>query len=190
MAANTATSCGTTCENLVACEVEQGCRAGTCEPSGLAEFSIPFTAAGQTQRYGASHSTAVVNLTNDIVNVRLYAPGATGGSINIYLNGQNGVGPGVILALSTLSSGWQTIAIPVGGINGNFDPVAVRQVTFDVMSGDTGPWTNPTLIYVDRIWSDNLNLNDRFVSQVTPPGVISGATAVSGATLAWRNIRP
>jgi hypothetical protein len=58
---------------------------------------------------------------------------------------------------------------------------------FDVSSGTTGPWLNPTVVYVDRIWSNNRRLDDRFTdTSPTPPMVMStnASTRLDGSTLA------
>jgi hypothetical protein len=187
---DTTASCGTTCADVVDCELGASCTSGACDPIGLAVLSIPFTAAGQTQRYGAAHATSAADLTNDTVHVRLFAPGATAGFVNIYLIDAMGpAGPGTIRDLTTLNSGWVTVSIPVGPAAGEWDPTFVRQVTLDVSSGTTGPWANPTVIYVDRVWSDNGLLNDRFPDAFTPM-VISSFTTVTGSTLAWTELLP
>ena len=188
---NTIASCGTTCANVAACEPGAACTASGCEAIGITVLTVPFTAANQTQRYGASHSTSAVDLTNDRVNVRLYAPGATAGSINVSLLDASGPpGASASRELTALNSGWVTVSIPVGPVAGDWDPSYIRQVLLDVSSGSTGPWANPTVVYVDRIWSDNGLLNDRFAADATPPMVMSGVTTVPGSTLTWTALLP
>ena len=187
---NTTASCGTTCQDVAACEAGADCTPTGCEAIGMAILTIPFTMAGETQRYGAAHATSAVDLTNDRVNVRVYAPGATAGLLNIYLIDAAGpAGPGIITNLTDLSSDWVTISIPVGPAAGEWDPSFVRQVTLDVSSGDNGPWATPTVVYVDRVWSDNGLLNDRFPDS-SGPMVISTFTTVAGSTLGWTEQLP
>jgi hypothetical protein len=185
---NTTASCGATCAEVADCELGAACTPSGCEATGLAVFTIPFTAAAQIQRYSAVHATERRDLTGDVLHVRLYAPGATAGSVTINLFDNAGP-PGVssVVDLTTLNSGWVTLSIPVPAATADWNPAETGNVNFDVSSGTTGPWANPTIIYVDRIWSNNHLRDDRFVGGINPPMQRSttASASLAGSTLDW-----
>jgi hypothetical protein len=194
---NTTASCGTNCGNVADCEVDDlgqaACTSTGCEPLGLAVLSVPFTAAGQAQRYSAVYpDPGQQNLLNDVVHLRLYAPGATGGSVNIVvLDGMGGPAVTRLVELSNLSDGWVTISIPMGPAEGDWDPSAIRAILLDTASGTTGPWTNPTILYVDRIWSDNRDVDDQFEDDTARLVMAtSGSAFLAGSSLDWIRTLP
>ena len=153
-------------------------------------LTVPFTTTGQDQRYADLFST-LPNLTNTTMRLRLYAPGATGGSITFYLNdADSSAGPGATVTLDTLSKGWTDISISVGGVVGAFDPSAVKQVTMEVISGSTVvAWTNPTVVYLDSVVTSNALVNDTFDTSA-PTMVRSSQQVVPNATLTWTSTVP
>ena len=156
--------CGTTCANVVACSPAQVCNSGVCGAAqGVVELSMPLTAADQGQRYADTFSNRP-NLTSATLTLRLYAPGATKGLLNLYVGDADFTGSsnGTQVQLSTLSSGWSDVVVSVGIAAGTYDPVNISQLNIEITTGGTGPWTNPTLIYIDRIWSSNGLVNDTF----------------------------
>jgi hypothetical protein len=149
---------------------------------------MPLTAADQGQRYADKFST-LPNLTGGTVTLRLYAPGATKGLLNLYVGDAafDSSSNGTQVPLSTLSSGWSDVVVSVGIAAGLYDPVNISQINIEITTGGTGPWTNPTLIYIDRIWSSNGLVNDtfdteaEFVSKI----VMSSNMKLAGSTMSW-----
>ncbi|MFZ5890858.1 MAG: hypothetical protein ACOY0T_07400 [Myxococcota bacterium] len=182
--------CATDCSNGVACATNQVCNAGVCgAPQGIVVFSVPLTAAAQIQRY-ADKFTPAVNLTNSIITVRMYAPGATNGVVNIYLSDADFSGSnGQLVELVTLNKGWTDVAVPVGGISGEFNPIQVTQVNLEVGAGNAGPWTNPTLVYVDSVRTSNALVNDTFDASIGNM-VRSQSVSITGSTLSWQTAMP
>jgi hypothetical protein len=180
-------TCGATCESSgLPCASNQVCNAGSCaDPQGLVMFSIPFTTAGQVQRYGNRFSP-YPDLTNSTLVMRVYVPGALGGSLFVYPTDATGSsqGPGVTVPLDTLSAGWVDIEIPIAETIGDFDPATVFQLTIEVSSGSTGPWLNPTVVYVDSIWSENGLPKDTFDANLGQM-IASTILTVAGSSLSW-----
>jgi len=181
-------NCGVTCAAAgVACNPDEVCASGLCGPaSGLVQMSIPFTASGQAQRYADVFSQP--DLTGSTVTVRMYAPGATNGSVSTFLvdGSSNSVfSPAVTTDFSILSAGWTDIVVPVPAAGGGFETTAVHQVTFDfTATSAAGPWENPTLVYIDRVWSSNGAVNDTF-DTTSGSTVASTRVVLTGSSFAW-----
>ncbi len=183
-------NCGTTCTNAVACTPSQVCNACACgAPQGLVVFSVPLTATGQKQRFADKFPTKP-NLTDGTLSVRLYAPGATSGEVNVYASDSDFTGGnGAVVGLNELSAGWVDVKVSIGGILGSFDPSIITQVNFEIGSTGTGPWLNPTIIYVDSAWSSNGAINDTFDTTLGNM-VGSSAMRIDGSTLIWASALP
>jgi hypothetical protein len=150
---------------------------------------VPLTTAETAQRFAAKLE-ALPDLTNSVLTLRLYAPGATGGQLNLYVSDADyTAGGGAFVALSSLSAKWTDVVLPIGGVSGTFDPQAIVQVNLEVRAGATGPWANPTVVYVDRIWSSNALVNDTFD---TTKGGFAASTqlVIAGSTLTWMDSMP
>ena len=121
------------------------------------------------------------------MTIRLYAPGATAGTIHIYaIDGDSSSGPGTTRNLSSFASGWVDVQLALGDVKDSFDPGTFRQVTFDVQSNSTSTWDAPVVIYIDHvIVSGAQGWNDLFTSSVTPPMVESTTAVVEDSTLEW-----
>ena len=155
----------------------------------MVAFTVPLTKSGQDQRYADTFSPAP-NLSSTTMTLRLYAPGATAGALVIYLSDANfTAGTGATVPFSDINQGWKDVSFNVGGVAGNFNPAQINQVTIEVTSGNTGPWTNPTIVYVDSILSSNLAVDDAFDSSMT--GIVKSSTlVVAGSTVAWHDSIP
>jgi hypothetical protein len=130
------------------------------------------------------------DLTNDTLTIRMYAPGATGGTARLYLGDTDYTfSVTTSVPLNTLAAKWVDVTINVGPVVGNFDPSALMQLNFDVVSDGAGPWANPTVIYVDGIWSSDGTVKD-FFDATFDPMVKSTQTVVAGSTLTWLSSVP
>lgn len=184
------TRCGSNCANGVTCSTNQVCNAGICgAPQGLVVLTVPLTASNQIQRY-ADKLLSLPDLSGSEIVLRVYAPGATGGTLAVYSQDKDYTSGGwESFSLATLSAGWSDIKLKVGNASGSFDPTSINQITLEVTSGSIGPWANPTVIYVDSIRSTNGVLNDTF--DATKSGFVSSSMQViEGATLDWVNALP
>lgn len=187
--------CGTDCtNNTVACDADKVCNAGACgAPQGLYAFTVHMTTGGQIQRYADKFvmTTTAPNLTNVNVMLRLYAPGATGGFINIYPSDSPNyhVTTGVQVLLKDLAKGWTDVLLPIHGIDGSFDPTAVAQVNLDISSGTDTSWAEPTTIYFDALWSADGKINDTFTT--TSANIVeSSVNKIDGSTWTWLDAMP
>jgi hypothetical protein len=126
------------------------------------------------------------------VTVRLYAPGATGGNLLCYFTDSTNFtsGGGTTVSLSALAAGWTDLVLQVGTPSGEYDPTSINQLTMEVTSENTaGPWTDPTVVYVDKIWSSNGTANDPFTTDLATMR-ISTQRVVAGATMTWSDTVP
>jgi hypothetical protein len=156
-------------------------------------MSVPFDPAGKSPAEGmrfAPKFPSLPNLTDDTLTVRLYAPGATGGTITFYTSDADfTAGATVQLPLSSLSSGWVDVKVAVGHLAGTYDPSVVTQLNIQIVAEGTPPYTSPTLVYVDAIWSNNGLVNDTFdasAGQFTK----SSLMVVSGSQYKWFDALP
>jgi hypothetical protein len=188
------TACTPACGGTaVDCDATNVCNLGTCgAPQGVVVFSVPRTAAGQNQRYGDFWGDSPRSLSGETVTVRLYAPGATGGNLLCYFTDSTNFtsGGGTTVSLSALAAGWTDLVLQVGTPSGEYDPTSINQLTMEVTSENTaGPWTDPTVVYVDKIWSSNGTANDPFTTDLATMR-ISTQRVVAGATMTWSDTVP
>ncbi|HEY3496300.1 MAG TPA: hypothetical protein VGK73_16485 [Polyangiaceae bacterium] len=182
--------CRTGCTGGSPCASDQVCNTGACTaPQGIVEFVVPFMVSNDIMRYG-NRFFGAPDLTNANVYVRIYAPGATGGNFVVYLTDATGSSPGMLyyFPLSSLAAGWTDLTIPAGGVNGIFDPISIFQITLEVRN-EAGPWTSPTVVYIDRIWSSNGKANNAYD---TDKGdfIPSSFETVDNAQLNWLDTMP
>ncbi len=183
-------ACSPDCVNAVACGPSQVCNSGACGAAqGLVVFSIPFTQTGQIQRY-ADKLPTLPSLTDATVTLRVYAPGATAGTLVVYISDvdftqlmQHN------FKLAQLSTGWTDIDVPAGTLTGAYDPSSVYQITLEFRADDSGPWANPTIMYLDGIWSSNGAFNDTFSASLS--NMIGSTMAIiQGSTMTWSDAMP
>lgn len=187
---NTLTLCGADCTTRAACTATQVCNATGCgAPQGIVQMSVPFTATAQSNRF-SNKFAMTPDLTDDKLTVRMYAPHATGGYISLYASdGDYTAGSVLNVPFSSLTERWIDINLNVGKVLGAFDPSTVNQLNFDIYTEGTGPWANPTLIYVESLWSSDGSVKEDFndtIGQFIP----STRMTVDGSTLTWLPAMP
>ena len=91
--------------------------------------------------------------------------------------------------MKLLSDGWTDIQIAVGGANGVFTPEVTRQVTIEVKAPDAGPWTYPTIVFIDSIRSLSGLIDHTFDADLGAM-VQSTTQVVEGSTMTWVNTVP
>jgi hypothetical protein len=187
---NSLTGCGTDCTNGVACPANQVCNAGQCVAAmGIVVLSVPFTAAGQVQRY-ADKFLAQPNLTDDTLIFRLYAPGATGGTFAAFITDLDfSYSEMHNFALTSMSAGWTDVSVPVGGVSGSFDPSIVYQVTIHIVADGDVSMAAPTVVYIDSIRTARGSVSDTFDTSF---GNVVGSQlqVVEGSKLTWLSAMP
>jgi len=142
----------------------------------------------QAQRYAYVFSP--MDLTKVTVVLRVYAPGATGGSLNVTpSDSSSSFGPQIEIPLKRLSAGWTDVELPMGSAVGAFNPKVTKQINLIVSSGKDSAWTNPTVVYLDSIRSIPALLNDTFDANVGLM-VKSNLMVVDGATYVWSDSVP
>ncbi|WP_437591608.1 hypothetical protein [Sorangium sp. So ce1000] len=162
--------------------------------SGCARLAVPFTAADTGTLFQFDFSP-VVDLTGATVTFRVKAQSATGGGVQTYV--QNGSAQGWVgvpwawTAFSTLKD-WTELTIDVDKAaaaaaaadpNTKFDKAKVQRIGIKVGAGDTGPWANPTIVYVDSITvtKSSRSSGDGGAGGATGEGGAGGATGEGGA---------
>lgn len=175
--------CTTGCAaTRVACDPAKVCNGGSCvAPAGVVILSTPLTDTAQAQRFA---DLLAPNLEGATLIIRAYAPGAMGGTLVTFLSDtMSGFSPTTISTdLTSLSQKWTDITIPIATL-GSFHANIVKQVNLEVHSS-TGPWLNPTIVYVDSIRTSNLVVNDTFDSGFGN-FVSSSLVTVTGSTIGW-----
>jgi len=95
--------------------------------------------------------------------------------------------PAFDVALSQLTSGFETISIPVPDATSSFDPTSILVTRIEVEAGANfgTSWQTPaTVVYIDSISTSDGRFNDTFDSG-SAPLQYSGSRAVSASTLTW-----
>ncbi|WP_437757763.1 hypothetical protein [Sorangium sp. So ce1389] len=137
-----------------------GSGGGTVEPgeqcSGCARLSVPLTGRRQATQFFIGFDEAI-DLTGATVTFRVKAHTGTSGGVQPFV--QNGDE----LFYANIGYTWNPIAdlgewteftIDVdaaAAASPFFNRTLVEVIGLQVTAGDTGPWTNPTVIYVDSI---------------------------------------
>ena len=168
----------------VACAPSEVCNDGSCvAPAGVAILSVPLTAAAQVQRF-ADLFIPLPDLEGATLTIRAYAPGATGGKLVIFASDSSSqFSPAVLeTELKSISQKWTDLTVQIAS-SGAFSATSARQINVE-LRGAVGPWSKPTVVYVDSIRTSNLAVNDTFDSSAGN-FVLSSFAAVSGSTIAW-----
>jgi hypothetical protein len=119
----------------VACPPLQVCNAGSCvAPQGLVALSVPLTAANTKHRFANVFPTPYPNLEGSAITVRVYAPGATGGFLEVgAVDGNSAFSPAVLqIELKTLKDKWTDITVPIVSLGG-FNAKLVKQINLEVV---------------------------------------------------------
>ena len=172
-----------------------GAAGASMTATGLAVLTVPLTAAGQGQRYNYENYNGRTpdhyDLTGATLNIVACAPGATGGDLSIFFTTNARVdSPTFNVPLSALTSGFETISIPVPDATANgYDPSIIFVIRIEVEAGAAfgTSWQTPaTVIYVDSISTSNGVFNDTFDLTVDGSVVLatSGVRAGNG-TVTW-----
>jgi hypothetical protein len=179
--------CTTGCsEAFVACDPTKVCNVGSCvAPDGIAILSTPLTTSGDQTRFADVFPGFPLDLTGSSVRVRVYAPGATGGTIKFFVSDNSSAfGAEVILGLTALNQKWTDVVVPIAGVNAK----QVKQVNMLVVA-DGATFANPTTVYVDSVRTTNQLVNETFDANVGG-FVKSSIVAVPGASVAWTAAMP
>ncbi|WP_437691023.1 hypothetical protein [Sorangium sp. So ce176] len=137
-----------------------GSGGGTVDPgehcSGCARLSVPLTAAKQATQFFIGFDEAI-DLTGATVTFRVRAHTGTSGGVQPFV--QNGAD----LFWANIGYTWNPVAdlgewtefkIDVdtaAAASPFFNRTVVEVIGLNIAAGDTGPWANPTVIYVDSI---------------------------------------
>jgi hypothetical protein len=182
--------CMTSCNAApVACDPTMVCNAGSCvAPDGVVALSTPLTLSSDAQRFSDVFPANPVNLEDATVTVRVYVPGATGGTLGVFLSdiGSN-FAPQLTMDLTVLSEKWTDITVQATSA-GAFSAKTVKQLNL-LVQGGAGTLANPTIVYVDSVRDSKQVINDDFDSSY---GGFSKSTLVfvAGSTITWSAAMP
>lgn len=170
----------------VSCDPTKVCNAGSCvAPAGVAVLSTPLATSSDATRFADVFPGFPIDLTGASVRVRVYAPGATGGTLGAFVTDTaSAFGSMVTVSLASVSQKWTDIIVPVLGVN----PKLVKQVNL-LVTGSTDPTLNPTVLYVDSVRATNQLVNETFDTS-SSGFVTSGLVFVPGATVSWSAALP
>jgi hypothetical protein len=175
--------CGTACGVSVACNPNKVCNDGSCvAPSGLTVLSVPATdMTGAQTRFSYIIPKNPVNLEGATVTLRVYAPGATGGTLALFASDNSSAfGPQVTTKLVALSQKWTDISVTI--VSPAINATQTRQINLLVTTGPGA--TDPTMVYIDGLRATSPGVNDTFDTSIGG-WVKSGLIAVSGSTVGW-----
>ncbi|HEX9622078.1 MAG TPA: hypothetical protein VF989_18155 [Polyangiaceae bacterium] len=165
----------------------------TC--SGCARLSVPLTAANQRTAFiiYLADPGMGLDMTDSTLTARVSVFAGTNGAVQLFA--QNGEAQGyaqtrAFHSFSTIT-GFMEVSLAVGTQAGDaaFVPTQVEAVGIEVHAGTTGPWTNPTVVYLDRLaLSNSATLGQgpwEFAASVSPLIVNDSASPVAGSTLTF-----
>ncbi|WP_437550567.1 hypothetical protein WME97_07215 [Sorangium sp. So ce367] len=128
---------------------------------------MPFTTANTATQFFIEFAS-VVDLTGSTVTFRVKTHAGTSGGVQPFVqNGADRSYANIGYSWNPIAglADWQEITIDVDALAGSkpsFERKAVKLIGLQLTAGGTGPWTNPTVVYVDSI-------------TVTKPGTPSAA---------------
>ena len=170
---------------------------GSCtHASGVAVLTVPLTTSGEGQRFNYQNFSIMntdVNGSYDLagatLNIVACAPDATGGNLHVFFTTPDRKdSPATDVALSTLTTGFTTISIPVPAASGDFDPTSIMVTRIEVEAGSAfgTSWQSPaTVIYIDSISTSNGLFNDTFDSNYDPLQHSGARNTKSLSTVSW-----
>ncbi|WP_437318918.1 hypothetical protein [Sorangium sp. So ce385] len=133
---------------------------GTVDPgescSGCARLSVPFTSAGEATQFFIGFDEAI-DLTGAVVTFRVKAHTGTNGGVQPFVqNGAELFWANVGYTWNPVAGlgEWADLTIDVDALapaSPFFDRTQVKLLGLQITAGNTGPWANPTVIYVDSI---------------------------------------
>jgi hypothetical protein len=168
-----------------------GGSSGSCtHANGVAVLTVPLTNPGQGQRFNYENhdGSGSYNLTGATLKIVACVPGATGGNLHVFFTTADRIdSTAANVALSTLTTGFTTVGIPVPAVSGGFDPATIMVIRIEIEAGSAfgTRWQTPaTVVYIDSISTSDGRFNDTFDSG-SAPLQYSGSRAVSASTLTW-----
>lgn len=122
---------------------------------GCARLSVPLTSSGARTHYAITLGQNT-DFSSAVVRARVYAASASGGRVDLYI--QHGGVPdynliyGGGLDFDELD-GWAELEWTVASTipDFEFDKTLIRRVGIELAATGSGPWQNPTVVYVDSI---------------------------------------
>ncbi|WP_437572295.1 hypothetical protein [Sorangium sp. So ce542] len=133
---------------------------GTIDPSescpGCARLSVPFRSAGSATQFFIGFDEAI-DLTGAVVTFRVKAHAGTHGGLQPFVqNGGELFWANVGYTWNPVAGlgEWTDLTIDVDALapaSPAFNRTQVKLIGLQVTAGNTGPWANPTVIYVDSI---------------------------------------
>ncbi|KYF87281.1 hypothetical protein BE18_06905, partial [Sorangium cellulosum] len=133
---------------------------GTTDPSescpGCARLSVPLTSAGTATQFFIGFDEAI-DLTGAVVTFRVKAHTGTHGGLQPFVqNGGELFWANVGYTWNPVADlgEWTDLTIDVDALapaSPFFNPTQVKLLGLQITAGNTGPWANPTVIYVDSI---------------------------------------
>jgi hypothetical protein len=156
-------------------------------------LSVPFDPAGkstaESMLFAVTFPTKP-SVVDSSLNLRLYAPGATGGTVLFYMSDSAyTAGTGVQVPLNSFSAGWVDVKLLGGHVGGSWDPSAITQVNIQITASGTPPFASPTLMYVDSVWSSNGLINETFDTSAGRFAK-SSRTFLEGSQFTWFDAIP
>ncbi|WP_437328128.1 hypothetical protein [Sorangium sp. So ce381] len=140
--------------------------------SGCARLSVPFTTANTATQFFIEFASPV-DLTGSTVTFRVRSHAGTNGGVQPFVqNGADLFYANIGYSWNPIAglADWHEITVDVDALapaRPNFNRTRVKLIGLQITAGGTGPWTNPTVIYVDSI-------------TVTKPGSSSAARRAGG----------
>lgn len=164
----------------------------TC--SGCARLSVPLSEANTRTPYIIYLTGANMGLDMSAASVtfRVSVYAGTNGAIQLFAQNPENLNyeqERNFISFNQIT-GFQDLVLNLSNpSNGNFDNTMVQAVGLEVHAGSTGPWTNPTIVYVDSIALSNaaeLGLGPwGFDNDYAPLKMNADATPVDGSSIVF-----
>jgi hypothetical protein len=133
------------------------------------------------------------DMSSSVLTARVSVFAGTNGAVQLFA--QNGEAQGYAQTRSFHSfssiTGFMEVSLDVGTQAGDasFTPTEVEAIGIEVHAGTTGPWTNPTVVYLDRLaLSNSAGLGDgpwEFATSIDPLAINEFASPVAGSTITF-----
>lgn len=158
-------------------------------------MSVPITMENTGQGV-LIHYDPPIDLTGATIAIRLRAPGAIGGALQIYAQDVRDMADYSFYVLLSAYPEMTDVSYKIPAASASYDPSKIRQVFVSIVSATAKPsctqpscsWRQPTLLEIDSIAFDNAPAGapgpytfDTGVSQMS----LSSYQPTPGSTLTW-----
>jgi hypothetical protein len=161
-----------------------------CETSGCAVLSAPIAVAGDKADFMIEFGESdLKDVSASVITFHVYVFAGSGGALQTFV--RNGSTNNYLTAFQTHDlaslSGWTDLTVDVAALtDSTLDKTQIEAFGLQILANGTGPWTTPTVVYVDSITISNGAAGPwEFTTSAQPMAVNTYNSPVDGSLVDW-----